>query len=56
MKKISFALISLGSLAGAPVIAQTPAGATLAPVTVTGNPLGNVDGIACTREEETANA
>ena len=46
MKKISFALISLGSLAAAPVTAQTPAQATLAPVTVTGNPLGNVDGIA----------
>jgi iron complex outermembrane receptor protein len=43
MKKISFALISLGSLAAAPVIAQTPAQATLAPVTVTGNPLGNAE-------------
>ena len=49
MKKLSFArisLISLGSLAGVPVIAQNLPEATLAPVTVTGNPLGNSEAMA----------
>ena len=39
-------LISLGSLAGAPAIAQSSPEATLAPVTVTGNPLGNNEAMA----------
>ena len=49
MKKLSFArisLISLGSIAGAPAIAQNLPEATLAPVTVTGNPLGNNEAMA----------
>lgn len=46
MKKLSLALISLGSLSGTPVFAQILAEATLAPVTVTGNPLGTPDLIA----------
>lgn len=46
MKKLSLALVSLGSLSAAPVFAQTPPQATLAPVTVTGNPLGTPDLIA----------
>ena len=49
MKKLSFAqisLISLGSVAGAPVIAQNSPEATLAPITVTGNPLGNNEAMA----------
>ncbi len=40
------ALASLGLLAGAPVRAQSAPDATLAPVTVTGNPLGATDFIA----------
>ncbi|MDO9197244.1 TonB-dependent receptor [Rhodoferax sp.] len=46
MKKFSLALVSLGSLSGATVFAQTPPEATLAPVTITGNPLGATDLIA----------
>ncbi|MDO9165034.1 MAG: TonB-dependent receptor [Rhodoferax sp.] len=46
MKKFSLALVSLGSLSGATVFAQTPPAATLAPVTITGNPLGATDLIA----------
>ncbi len=43
MKKFSFALVSLGSISAATVFAQTPPVATLAPITVTGNPLGAAD-------------
>ena len=46
MKKFSLALVSLGSLSGATLFAQTPPEATLAPVTITGNPLGATDLIA----------
>jgi iron complex outermembrane recepter protein len=45
MKKIPFALLSVGTLLGAPLAAQTTS-PTLAPVTVTGNPLGANDSIA----------
>lgn len=46
MKKFSAALVSLSVFSGATVFAQTPPVATLAPVTVTGNPLGATDLIA----------
>lgn len=46
MKKLSLALVSLGSISAATVFAQTPAVATLAPITITGNPLGASDLIA----------
>lgn len=46
MKKFSLALVSLGSISVATVFAQTLPEATLAPVTVTGNPLGATDLIA----------
>lgn len=43
MKKFSFALMSVGALSAATVLAQSPPTATLAPVTITGNPLGATD-------------
>ncbi|WP_296502858.1 TonB-dependent receptor [Rhodoferax sp.] len=46
MKKLSFALLSLGSLSAAAVFGQTSPAATLAPITVTGNLLGATDLIA----------
>jgi iron complex outermembrane receptor protein len=46
MKKFSLALVSLGAISAATVFAQTPPEATLAPITVTGNPLGATDLIA----------
>lgn len=46
MKKFSLALVSLGSISAATVFAQAPSVATLAPVTITGNPLGAPDLIA----------
>ena len=46
MKKLSFALLSLGSFSAATVFAQTSPAATLAPITVTGNLLGATDLIA----------
>lgn len=46
MNKFLSALVSLGAVSAAPAFSQTPAPATLAPVTVTGNPLGDIDSIA----------
>ena len=46
MKKFSTTLVSLSAISVATVFAQTPPVATLAPVTVTGNPLGAIDLIA----------
>ena len=51
MKKTSLALLALGTLSATPSFAQTPVAAaataaSLAPVTITGNPLGTTDLIA----------
>jgi iron complex outermembrane receptor protein len=46
MKNLSLSLVSLGAMAAATTFAQTPSAATLAPVTVTGNPLGTADLVA----------
>ncbi len=45
MKKFSLALVSLGTI-GASAFAQTSPVSTLAPITITGNPLGTTDLIA----------
>lgn len=46
MKKSSFTLLVLSTLTAAPVFAQNTSSSILAPVTVTGNPLGATDLIA----------
>ena len=46
MKKSSLALLALGTFSSATACAQTASPSTLAPVTITGNPLGATDLIA----------